>query len=828
MQSAQKFTVKGQIDKAIGEYQKLLKEDPNDVRTILKIGDLFAKMGNNETAIENYVTVAHHYASQGFYMKAIAVFKQILKINNTLIHINIELGEMYQNLGLLTEAMGQYQLVANYYEEKGEVYKSLETLKKMANLDPLNVESRITLAELYSRQGMTKEAIDEFQSAATFLKKENRMEEYAKVLERLVYHNPSHLAVIKELARYYLQEGYIKRALGKLQVLFKSHSKDIETLEMMVEAFQSIDQPSKVIVILKEVAEIQKDFGDHDAYLNAYKRILQLAPNDADALAAIQGIQPNANQNQVSEPIHEEEITVDETPQETIQIPKKETPFSQTFDHDQIDELSQIPSSEKVIINQVLAEAEVYVKYQLLDKALAHITSNLENVSHRFPLYEKLKEIYVKQKKLSELPPVLSYLFDHYWEQKNYTLVQNILKDFEMYAKTNREYLQRLEKWEQLAKTGEKGTATFDNDYLEGSIEPDSIEIMDDGEEADLEEISIEEISDEVVESDILEKAHVLSAQQKPIKQAQQSKDIRQESGTDSGHIKLSKLSAQVASIMDLDDLDEHAFNEEHAEQDVNNLFEKFKNGIRNSLSDEDADTHFDLGVAYKEMGMVEGAIEEFKIAMRTQKRSAEAKYMIGLCHVQSSKFQEAIVYFRQALETPGLSDDETINIFYELGITHKYLEEDHDAKLWLEKVKSLNPHFRDIEQELSSLSITPSEIESFEEVDVSDMLESLDAEIDIDDESSQLEIVEISEEVSTRSSMVSSNKPDSYASATETKNEILPTEESAPSAISIPPETQPPAAMKTDVPIVVEKENISSAHKQAVSPQKKRKISYL
>jgi tetratricopeptide (TPR) repeat protein len=75
--NAQKFVEKKKYDKAIAELQKIIQEHPDDARTLLKIGDLQSKMGDFASTIATYERVGKFYASQGFALKAIAVYKQI-------------------------------------------------------------------------------------------------------------------------------------------------------------------------------------------------------------------------------------------------------------------------------------------------------------------------------------------------------------------------------------------------------------------------------------------------------------------------------------------------------------------------------------------------------------------------------------------------------------------------------------------------------------------------------------------------------------------------------------------------------------------------------
>src|SRR5690349_20510489 len=80
LQAAQKYIEKKKYDRAIVEYQRIVQEDPKDARTLLKIGDLQARLSAYPEAIATYNTVGQFYASQGFALKAIAVYKQIREL----------------------------------------------------------------------------------------------------------------------------------------------------------------------------------------------------------------------------------------------------------------------------------------------------------------------------------------------------------------------------------------------------------------------------------------------------------------------------------------------------------------------------------------------------------------------------------------------------------------------------------------------------------------------------------------------------------------------------------------------------------------------------
>ena len=222
MDAARKARDKGQVDKAIKEYLKIVREDPKDVRVWLKIGDLYAKKGAKNEATETYLKVAKFYGEQGFYLKAVAVYKQILKLDPRLVEVNLKLAELYRQLGLMSDAMQHFEMVAAFFHREGKTKEALATIRQLVDLDPENVATRIKLAELYSKEGMVDAAVTEFGHACDYLRKHNRQDDFIKVAERLLWHKPENLELNRELATLYLQRGDSRRALQKLQTCFKA------------------------------------------------------------------------------------------------------------------------------------------------------------------------------------------------------------------------------------------------------------------------------------------------------------------------------------------------------------------------------------------------------------------------------------------------------------------------------------------------------------------------------------------------------------------------------------------------------------------------------
>mgnify|MGYP006271173777 CR=1 FL=1 len=400
--AAQRHLQKGHIDKAIREFQRLVEADPRDVRTLLKIGDLQTRKGQKQQATETYSRVAEFYAGQGFYLKAVAVYKQILKIDPELVDINVKLAELYHQLGLVSDASNQYRQLCQVFEQQGRTQDCIDILKKMVDLDPENVASRIKLAELQAKEGFLDQAREGFQHAAEYLKTHNRSDDYIKVAERIVYFDPSDTQTARELAQLYIQKNDPRRALAKLQIAFNEDPTGLGTLQLLANAFQELGQAQKTISVYKEMARLHQSAQDHDAFYRVMHSILALEPNDADALSALRqgsaGEAPPAiaAPTPAGEPGSDDELEVDLEDDlqevEAIEVPpdgEATTPTAEAV-------VTDADEAQEDAIHRILVETDIYIKYGLRDKAIGHLNELLARVPAHRGAQMKLKELHTE------------------------------------------------------------------------------------------------------------------------------------------------------------------------------------------------------------------------------------------------------------------------------------------------------------------------------------------------------------------------------------------------------------------------------------------------
>lgn len=389
IEAAAKLVAKGAYDKAIKEYQKILDADPKDARILQKMGELHQKKNENSQAAQYFTKVAEGYSTDGFFLKAVALYKQVLKLDPSLVDVNMKLAELHQQLQLMGEAMTYFQIVATHYDKTGDTKRSLDILRKMVDLDPDNVASRIKLAELYSREQMTKEAIAEFRRSADYLKKNSRTDDYLRVAERISQLEPQNFPLARELAETYLAHGDQKRALAKLQLCFKADPRDIDTLKLLGTAFQGLGQTSKTLSVYKELARVYSESGRNAEADSVWKQIGALEPSDPDFLARRAAMAPSptpAPAASVPAPAPAARPAPKEAPREAARPAPSAEPA--TGPHG-----AGAPKLDSLA--KLLTETDVYVKYGLHDKALEHLRRIFSVDPENIDAHEKAYAIYV-------------------------------------------------------------------------------------------------------------------------------------------------------------------------------------------------------------------------------------------------------------------------------------------------------------------------------------------------------------------------------------------------------------------------------------------------
>src|SRR2546422_8603582 len=216
LSSAEKFVQQGKLQNAITEYEKVLKADPKDLTVSNTVGDLYARLGQNDKAITCFKSVGDAYASQGFTVKAIAMYKKLTKLKPALESV-LRLAELYTQQGLFNDARAQYLQVAEEFLKTGDLEQAVRIFQKTLEMDPENTAMRMRLAEAYIRLGKKTEAMQIFASAADTLRSRGQPNAIEEIVQRMLKLDPGNSYALLLRGRSALDAGDVAGAIKNLE-----------------------------------------------------------------------------------------------------------------------------------------------------------------------------------------------------------------------------------------------------------------------------------------------------------------------------------------------------------------------------------------------------------------------------------------------------------------------------------------------------------------------------------------------------------------------------------------------------------------------------------
>ncbi|MCU0625194.1 MAG: tetratricopeptide repeat protein [Gemmatimonadaceae bacterium] len=137
---------------------------------------------------------------------------------------------------------------------------------------------------------------------------------------------------------------------------------------------------------------------------------------------------------------------------------------------------------------------------------------------------------------------------------------------------------------------------------------------------------------------------------------------------------------------------------------DLQRVLKEFRAGIEQTIAHDDAEAHYDLGIAFREMGLLDDAIAEFQVALRSPARRLEATEALGGCFMDRGDAAIARTVLQQGLQGHGASDDVLRGVLYLLGRSEEALGARDEALRYYQRVYAVDIRFRDVAARLQTL----------------------------------------------------------------------------------------------------------------------------
>lgn len=682
MRNAEKYVAQGKIRSAIAEYRAVVGNDPRDIGTLNMLGDLLVKNSEKREAVSCYMLVAEHYAKQGFAQKAIAIYNKISRLQPESIEVSTKLAELYKTKGSLSEARSHYTTLAEHYDRTGHRIEALAMWKQIALLDPNNTSVCISLAQSYLKEGHREEAAEAYAEAATRFMRQGSPDDAIAALMKGQDIRPNDLRILDGLVKAYSAMGHVGKAVDLLENILDDEPYNRDVLYLLIDCH--IDSHNAARAEKAVIKLVEMEPANYPKLLDLIR--LYLDANDPDSAARILSMSSEylLAAGQGEECLRWINAILEREPHHIGALRLLVRYCSWIKDE----------SAYSVALVRMLAAANKSGQPEEERYALSHlvVTRPLEteyakrlqelNEQHGFDPEPVDAELLRAQFRTAE---------PHKFQEDESAV--SVLESQGFHTGAD------LDPVEPLVKRSERSAETK---HIE--IEPEVVEVVD-------HEVIL---NAEEAESDLA------PSDEQRFQKEYESIKFYIENGYDELAAKnLDQMIAEFGERPSLAELRKRlnapATNGNGAGHSLSLDEIRSEFGLEGSETNDgvtdDYETLYQMAVAYQEMGLMEQAIKGFQDAISLvspkdgTRRFFYCANLLGYCFLNSGMAHLAVTWYKRALETANLSDDEALGLRYELGIAFEADGDSENASKYFEQVYAENVDFRDVGERVKHLT---------------------------------------------------------------------------------------------------------------------------
>jgi tetratricopeptide (TPR) repeat protein len=814
VQSAEKNLSRGRLAEALADYLRLLKEYPRDVSALNKAGDLCVRMGRPADAIEHFSRIADLYTGDGFFLKAIAIYKKINKIDPTRLDIYGRLADLYARQGLTQDARSHYAVLADQSLKKNDLRGAIEAYSNIVMLDPADLKTQTRLADLHRVAGESAQAVARYDAIGGLLQRGGAHEEAIAFFRKALELDPNDSGARTQIIRSHLAVNDLVSAVAALEAA----PRNAETRMLLAHAMLSRRELSAAASAAQDAVQFEPDNeaarallqrirleeGNPDGALEAiapavdgaigsgdygraaaYLRpILEAHPDHRAALERMADVREGAGEAEESVAVrlklaHEAEArgdvraaaehyrrilvaapTHDEARSRLAEIlPTVVAPAEAGRARGAIDETQA-----------VLDEAEVLARYGLKDRAVERLRELVKEHPEILSARERLVELLVDLHNPAA-PREAEALAEIYRGQGRDSLAVTLYARLGLAptrpsspgvpARPSRpsEPPRRPTAPPGRPTMPPAPTVEFDEFEIEptagappAAAEPPAFDPFagmtepsppppaaaaphresagaparrqssgaprrrESRESAGAGRLTPHTPGDAglVLPTELgslIEEKMQRAAAETPSRHPRERPGVRPHAVDDENLFADEQQFFNLAEELEKELIEETAappaapdLAQTQDETSLQEIFREFRKGVEQQLSAEDYETHYNLGIAYKEMGLLDEAIGEFQLASKAPVLTVECCSLLGLCFLEKGMPQLAIKWYGKGLATPGIREEETAGLLYDLARVYQDTGDMNQAYQTYLEVYGINTNYRDVVERVRHL----------------------------------------------------------------------------------------------------------------------------
>ncbi|MGI8783591.1 MAG: hypothetical protein ACR2L2_08090 [Acidobacteriota bacterium] len=725
LKTAEKHVVSGKFASAVAEYLKIVKEDADDVIILNTIGDLLTRLNKHTDANAHFVRVAELYLKNGFTLKAIAMYKKITRLIPDDERIHETLAQLYLKQGLVAEAKQHFKTIADKHLRSGREPDAMVVYQKITEFDKKDAEILALLANYHSKESPSV-ARDYYLLAGRAALDRDLIGPAESHFREALRIDPKNLDVLRGYLDAATRNHHAAEAVALFENLYRESPDEALLADFLADAYQGAGQLKNAEKILLELFE--KD----PAY---FSRLLDLAeqlhPTDrAAALTVIEHVLPTAAARRDSERVRSViEAILEREPTEVRALHLMADLYLKLNESDlylQIQEQLLALHEGQRDWSQALKAAERLLRQD--PASTLYREKHIEIFEHLFPdrpYLAPFEEAPSKPVEVVEEPVELeeeSFRLEEEEHASGLTLEtlttegqeQDDVPAFEFFAQESAESedqtlvempeedLSRL-----LADGGGAAPAAATESTLEESLQEIDFYVG----------MGLRDDAARIVQSllprypDNPELKQRASELQQPVFESAETQRAIAEVEVLPEQEVLASLDLQIDRAIDaLFDFGPASGSQEEvgeAPYQYNRTSAGAAAPDPSGAVENMFKAHYDLGFAYKEMGLLEDAEGEFARAFENATGRTPAKEvgmccsMLAHCKLEQGHPREALQWCERGLEKSSTGDFQYKALKYEMGRAYETLGRLDDARRCFEELHGLDADYRDVAAKL-------------------------------------------------------------------------------------------------------------------------------
>jgi tetratricopeptide (TPR) repeat protein len=203
LRNAEKLIRQGKLDAAIQEYARIVEDQPQDWAAKNTLGDLYARAGQIDKAVHEFVEIADNLSGEGQMPKAGALYKKILKLKPDHEHSLMQVADILGMQKLYADARAHLTALIEMRQARGDTRGALQAKVRIGSLDPEDYDARLMAVGARIEMGDKGGALGDLKEIASELADKGRSDEAVRALNQAAELHPSDEEVKEKLFDVY-------------------------------------------------------------------------------------------------------------------------------------------------------------------------------------------------------------------------------------------------------------------------------------------------------------------------------------------------------------------------------------------------------------------------------------------------------------------------------------------------------------------------------------------------------------------------------------------------------------------------------------------------